>query len=205
MTQTETAMGAALRRAGLHARDIALDRALALYRNHGGTEDGALLRVRLAFANAMPANGQMRSVRDDQVPNANGGHPKGDGKDLCQGADKAAGPLSDPSPSVAGRVLGKLPKQRYAPPRKPLPREAVRAAARLDAAAVFKIDGADIRTLTLGRCRTLLAHNRTENYVLSVIVARLKHLPDSTVVGKMINDDELSSIARQGKEFGHAA
>lgn len=62
--ESKTAFSAAFARQGLRPEDAALDVALALYRNNGGTFERLLERGKIAFAGELPRKGQIASASD---------------------------------------------------------------------------------------------------------------------------------------------
>jgi hypothetical protein len=206
--QVETTMSRAFAKAGVNPNFAALDVALSLFRNNGGTYAQALARCRHAFADELPGEGHDSSADEANslLPSAR----QSDGDDGAKGSvPQGHTMVASPSPhdraagaghsSSANNGQGEIvrPAREHTRPKRGL--DAIRRAN-----LILLINGIDIRNFTLGACRSEAHRKGKEHYVLSVIAGLTKHLPDTMHVKDAITDDDLKSIVRQGEAFSNA-
>lgn len=212
MKHASTAIASALSRAGINANENAFRVSLSRYLNLGGTTQ----RVR-----------EICDEIDEQPVEADSGVPKGQkthaSDRLTERDDEANVGMpkgqwvhaSSSQPNEGGEATLTMPKdhREIASPPSAVS-DAARALRRRQIdlaghtatakAVLYRIDGTDIRDLSLGRCRTLARSTMTESYVLRVIIGELQHLPDTTRIGDVKGDDDLRGLVRQGEAYADA-
>lgn len=222
--RTETAISAAMQRAGgITSRDARFDVAIAEFQNNGGSEEQAIERVRAAYR--MLGEGHGTSAERGQNGLANAQHTNGDGEAM---SNEPIGHQYDASPSPTHReqdgpkscadegqiqlaapvrVPSAQPLRILQPSREPSRTDvaAMTTARKAAAEVILKIDGIDIRDLTVGFCISMARAKGMQARVLGQLGERLKHLPHTTRVGDLIHDDELKRIVRDAKEIANAA
>jgi hypothetical protein len=204
-------MREAFARAGITERRVALDKALALFRNHGGSAEEALAAVRAAYAlpdqgqtggaNGLRTTaeigraadqGQSPGAREGQRPPAEvGGRKVVAGRALGVQQDHAISARPTFTPAEAGRVLQKI--------------AAENAAWRRTAKAIIRIDGDDILDWTIGRALSIARHKGIENYVLSTLGGMFRHERHTKTFREVTTEGLIRSVVQQAKAYADAA
>lgn len=104
-------MEAAFVEAGLPPRDAALMRALALYRNQGGTKGRATALLEATYERELPGEGQLPVAREGQTASADARQTNGGGEAIGRVPDKGQAQAAAPPPPDAGpEAEGYLPQ-----------------------------------------------------------------------------------------------
>lgn len=72
-------------------------------------------------------------------------------------------------------------------------------------AAIYAIDGEDVMQMPLGRVRTLARKRSEESLVLAEIARRYGHLPDTMIVGDLLNTADLETLVKDAKRDANDA
>lgn len=231
----ETAIGAQLAKAGIHARDVELNLAIAKFHNNGGDYDTALAMLDAAYGKG--SEGQVTRAGNGQPVTAPASLTNDDGKGRPTRADEACHQLPAPSSTeraaqghieVAGKVTptmltsgaterngaGQSAIADKAIPLAPRPVspayvEAAKKGAKIMAITVldsFKVrDGRPIGDVPFSSIDRLIAEGGHEMMVLKLIRARGVPPDRNTPIRLLIGVQEMERIIQKAAEVADAA
>lgn len=203
--ETQTVLASAMKKVGFNATEATFSVAIAKFRNNGGSKERALALIDAAYElpDESQAAGADKASMNPADVGANGkakSHPP-EGRLISAEPEKNGRDGVGHRAPAEGRITG-------APPAREPNKVAISAMIRakdVAAKAIFTVNGIDIRQFTLGACRSERYRKGREHYVLSIIVGKFKHLPDTTKVGDVMGDEELRTLIPQAEAYANAA